>query len=325
MKKRVLISNWVPDECKEGYDFIIDCPSEERFMYQNEELPELVKDYDGLLVVKNTCRRNVLDAGEKLQVVSACGVGFDHIDHEYAKEQGIFALHCPKNVLEPTAEFAFTLTCTLSRNIRAWDAMVRKDKKCAAKFMDTVSVELYGKTVGIVGFGRIGRSYARRAKAFGMKILYWDLISYPKEIEEEFEAERVELDDLLRRSDVVTLHVPLTDTTRHMIAERELALMKKDAILVNCARGAIVKESALVNALNHDQIRGAAIDVYENEPNVSEAILSCKNLIVTPHVGPGTRGVQIAVVREALDGIQEVFRGNVPSNAVHKDVIPRTF
>lgn len=325
MKKKILASNWIPDECKEGYDFTIDCPTFEKFMYQDEELPELIKGYDGLMVMKNTCRKVVLDAGDKLQVVASTSVGFDNIDHEYAKEQGIFVCHCPKNIIEPTAEFAFTLTCTLSRNIREWDTIVRRDKECAAKFFDTVSVELYGKTVGVVGFGRIGRAYARRAKAFGMKILYWDMIQYPEEVEKEFDAQWVDLNTLLKTSDVVSLHVPLFENTRYLIAERELALMKKDAILINCARGPVVKESALVNALNNDQIRGAAIDVFENEPKVSDAVLSCKNLILTPHVGPGTRGVQIAVVREALDGVQAVFNGEVPSNAVHKDVLPRKF
>ncbi len=322
MKKKVLVCNWLPEECKEGYDYIIDCPSKEKWMFENEELPELVKGYDGIVAIKNECRKEVIDAGDSLKVISTGGVGFDHIDHEYAKEKGIHVLNCPVHVLEATAEFAFTLTCALSRNIRAWDAKVRKDKKCGAKLFDDLSVELYGKTVGVVGFGRIGRSYARRAKAFGMNIQYWDMMRYPEEIEKEFDAKMVDLDTLLKTSDVISLHVPLCEGTHHLIDERELSLMKKTAILVNCARGPVVSEAALIKALNNDWIRGAAIDVFENEPNVSEEILACKNLILSPHVGPATRDVQIAVVREALTGIQEIFNGNIPSNAIYKDIEP---
>lgn len=205
------------------------------------------------------------------------------------------------------------------RNIVAYDKSMRKGEWTSTAFEDK-AVEVFGHTLGIAGFGRIGKSVCKKAQILGMKVAYYDPFPLSPEDEKEMNVEYMPLGKLFAQCDCVSLHMPYTSQNHHLVDESLLSTMKKGSFLINVARGPIVKESALVNALNNGTLKGAALDVYEFEPKISKELLACENVVLNPHVGTQTMQVRINMCNESLNGVLKVLKGEVPYNLVNKDI-----
>jgi len=257
-----------------------------------EELKGKVRNYDVLVVRSRTkVTREIIEAGEKLKVVGRAGAGIDNIDVEAAKEKGVKVLNTPEAPAIAVAELTIGLLLSLARQIPRADSSMKEGRWAKKEFKGW---QLNGKTFGVIGLGHIGEKVARLAKAFGMKILITKRTPPPPEILRELEAEFIPLDELLKRSDIVSLHVPLTSQTYHMIGEREIQLMKDGAFIINTSRGAVVDEKALFKALKSGKLGGAALDVYEVEPPEDYSLMKLPNVVCTPHIGAQTVEAQRA-------------------------------
>ena len=271
-----------------------------------EELKGKVRDYNVLVVRSRTkVTREIIEAGENLRVVGRAGAGIDNIDVEAAKERGIIVLNTPEAPAIAVAELTMGLLLSLARQIPRADRSMKEGKWAKKEFRGW---QLNGKTFGIVGLGHIGEKVARLAKAFGMKILITKRTPPSPEILKELEAEFVPLDELLRRSDIISLHVPLTPQTRHMIGEREIQLMKDGAFIINTSRGAVIDEKALFNALKSGKLGGAALDVYEIEPPRDYSLMRLPHVVCTPHIGAQTVEAQRAAATLLAQKIVDALR-----------------
>jgi glyoxylate reductase len=254
-----------------------------------------------------------------LKIVSNCAVGYDNIDVPTATKYGVLVTNTPGILDETTADFAFALMMAAARRVVQADNFVRGSNFKGWAIDMMVGQDVHDATLGIIGLGRIGRAVAKRARGFNMQVLYSDDQPAPPEIEEELRATRVDVDKLLAESDFVTLHVPLTDATLHMIGRQQLATMKPTAILVNASRGPVVDEVALVEALKTHEIFAAGLDVYEREPEVHRGLLALHNVVLAPHIASAsvrTRSEMSAVAaRNLITGI----RGGVPANLVNPE------
>lgn len=285
---------------------------------QNEEMPReeiirLLPEYDVLLTIFHShspVDREIIDAGKHLRLISNYGVGYNNIDTAYAREKGIAVTNTPRSVCNPTAELAMALMLALARRVAECDRRIRTEKESLWGTMKNLGASLENKTLGIVGMGNIGKNVARKAEAFGMRVIYYNRRT------EVSGYRRVPLDTLLQEADFVSLHTPLTTETRHLIGARELSLMKPTAMLINTARGAVIDETALADALRQKRIAGAALDVFENEPHVTELLYRLDNVVLTPHIGTGTIDTRIAMAEEALANIRNFFQGT-PTNVVN--------
>ena len=237
-----------------------------------------------------------------LKLIANFGAGYNNIDLETCKARGIRVTNTPHPVIEPTAELAFALMIDVARRVSEFDRTVRAGK---AEFgvMRNLSHSLYGKTLGILGMGRIGQALARRAKASGMRIIYYNRRRLSDEIEQKHDATYVDFQTLLQDSDFLSLNLPYTPQVHHIIGKPELGMMKRSAYLINTARGAHVDEAALIEALKSGIIAGAAMDVYEHEPAVSSELLSFPNVVLSPHTGTGTWEGRIAMCENVCDNI----------------------
>jgi len=285
---------------------------------QNEEMPReeiirLLPEYDVLLTIFHShspVDREIIDAGKRLRLISNYGVGYNNIDTAYAREKGIAVTNTPRSVCNPTAELAMALMLALARRVAECDRRIRTEKESLWGTMKNLGASLENKTLGIVGMGNIGKNVARKAEAFGMRVIYYNRRT------EVSGYRRVPLDTLLQEADFVSLHTPLTTETRHLIGARALSLMKPTAMLINTARGAVIDETALADALRQKRIAGAALDVFENEPHVTDVLYRLDNVVLTPHVGTGTIDTRIAMAEEALANIRNFFQGT-PTNVVN--------
>ena len=280
-----------------------------------DALKEIIKDYDALVVRSATkVTKDVIDAAKKLKVVGRAGVGLDNVDLEAATQKGIIVMNTPAGNTISTAEHTFSMILALSRNIPQANSSAKKGEWKRSKFM---GVELYGKTLGIVGFGRIGSEVAKRALSFGMKILAYDPF-LSAEVAESIGVEIAELKKVLQEAYYITVHTPLTDETRHMISDKEFALMKKGVRMINCARGGIIDEVALVKALKEQKVAGAAMDVFESEPLSAEnEFLKLDNVIITPHLGASTEEAQVNVAIEVAEIVRDALLGRGIRNAAN--------
>jgi len=281
------------------------------------EMPETALTHDALrqrIAGKNALMCLMIDridaavldaAGPSLKIVANIAVGYDNIDVVAAHARGVTVTNTPDVLTGATAEFTWALILAITRRIAEGDRLVRRGdwKGWALDFM--VGTELQGKQLGIVGAGRIGRAVAARADAFGMRVVLHD--DAPTEIESRFRF--VPFDELLNTSDVVSLHVPLGPKTRHLIDRKALARMKRTAYLINTARGPVVDEEALVWALGERLIAGAALDVYEREPQVQAGLLTLENIVLTPHLGSATRETRTAMTELAARNVVAVLSG----------------
>jgi D-3-phosphoglycerate dehydrogenase len=297
-KIRILVCDRIDlDRMNVGDNFSIDyVPGISR-----EELLRRVKEYD-VLVVRSRTRvdRDVIDAATSLKIVARPGTGLDNVDVEYAKKKGIEVVNSPEALVEAVSEHTILLMLSLCRNI-----VKASNSTISGKWEKEIFVgkELRGKKLGIIGLGRIGQRVASLAKAFGMSIVAYDIVTIQKDIIENLSAEILGLENLLSFSDFITIHVPLTDQTYHMINEKRLNLVKASSYIINTSRGSVIDEVALVKALHEGRIAGAALDVFETEPP-SPSLRSAPNVILTPHIGGQTEEAQ----REAVMIIAEKIR-----------------
>ncbi|WP_251621128.1 NAD(P)-dependent oxidoreductase [Odoribacter lunatus] len=276
-----------------------------------EEIIRLLPDYDILLSI--FCRpidKDIIDAGKRLQLISNYGVGYNNVDIRYAREKGISVCNTPQSVCNPTAELCMALLLGAARKIAELDRRVRLEKESLWGAMKNLGTGLEGKTLGIIGMGRIGQNVAQKASAFGMNIIYYNRHT------EVPGYRRVELNTLLQESDFISIHTPLNEDSRHLIGRKELTLMKPSAFLINTARGGVIDEAALAECLQQQQIKGAALDVFEQEPHITETLYHLDNVILLPHVGTATIDCRIATGAEALQNIRNFLAGH-PTNIVN--------
>ena len=258
-----------------------------------------------------------------LKIVSNVAVGFDNIDLEAATRHGVMVTNTPGVLTDTTADFAFALLMAAGRRVAEGDRALRRGEFHGWGIDTLLGQDLHGATLGLVGVGRIGGAVARRAKGFDMRILYTDAVSLPQEVEQELGARRVELPELLRESDFISLHVPLTEETRHLISSEELAQMKRTAVLVNTSRGPVVDEAALAAALAEGQIFAAGLDVFEREPEVHPALLGLENVVLTPHIASGSVRTRSEMCAIAARNLIAGLRGERPPNLLNPEVLEK--
>jgi glyoxylate reductase len=279
-----------------------------------KELRVRVEGKAGLIcVVTDQIDEALIDAGQDLQVIASLAVGVDNIDLPCAASRGIVVTNTPDVLTESAAEYTWGLILAVTRRIAEADRVARAGKWSGWTLDFMLGTELGGKQLGIVGAGRIGRAVAARAGAFGMEVA---VVDRPGHDMEGQSVRRMSFDELLVTSDVISLHVPLTDTTRHLIDRRRLARMKRSAFLVNTSRGPVVDEAALVWALTERLISGAALDVYEHEPKIHPDLVSLDNVVLSPHIGTATRETRTAMAELAVSNVVAVLGGRPPLTPV---------
>ncbi|MFW6267663.1 MAG: NAD(P)-dependent oxidoreductase [Marinilabiliaceae bacterium] len=300
-------------------DFEIVWPQTSAF--SDEEVKDHLKDSDVVVsVFGNPLKSEAMKSASRLKLIANFGAGVDNIDVDLATSKGIVVTNTPDPVTEPTAELAMGLMVDVSRRIAELDRGLRERSIPSWGVMDNLSTTLQGKTLGIIGMGAIGQALARRALAFGMKIIYHNRKQLDPGIEDKYEAKFTDLESLLRNSDFVSLNVPLTVDTRGLIGRSELNSMKPSAFLVNTARGPVVDQGALIRALRNKEIAGAALDVYENEPNVPAELLEMSNVVLTPHVGTATRETREVMSHQVAGIIRDFYQGMRGLPVVNPDV-----
>jgi glyoxylate reductase len=258
-------------------------------------------------------------AGPALKIVANYAVGFDNIDVDACTRHGVLASNTPEVLTETTADTAFALMMAAARRIAEGDRFLRSRAGWIWGPLMMLGQDVHHKTLGIVGFGRIGQALARRARGFGMRVIYHDTYPPPAEIERELGAERRDLEDLLRESDFVSLHTNLTPQTRHLINADRLAIMKPTAVLVNTSRGPVIDEEALARALQEGQIFAAGLDVFEREPSVHPGLLECDNAVLIPHLGSATVETRLAMANLAADNLFAALEGRRPPTLLNPD------
>jgi len=291
----------------------------ENEIFSKQEVINIISGFDALIpTFQFKVDKDVIDAaGGNIRIIANYGVGYNNIDVEYATECGIVVTNTPDPVIEPTAEHAFALMLAAARRVAECDRKMRIPNGLKWGVMENLGQTLYGKTLGIIGMGRIGQALARRTLACGMKIVYNNRNRIAPELEMLYQAERMELDDLLICSDVVSIHTPLVRETFHLIGFNGLQKMKETAILVNTARGPVVDEVALIEALQNRWISSAALDVYEFEPHVSAELFELDNVVLAPHNGTATIEARNEMSRFASQNIIRFFDGRTDITRVN--------
>lgn len=310
MKKKILFTHQLPfkpfSALNEGFEFV--CPQNSAFSLN--ELKSLLPEADVVVsVFGNRFDADLIRLAPRLKLIANYGAGVDNIDLSIATENGIVVTNTPDSVTEPTAELTMGLIIDIARRISELDRGLRSNDISDWGVMQNLSTSLFGKTLGIIGMGAIGRSLAKRARSFGMDIIYHNRKKAGPSIEDKFDARYTDLENLLRNSDFVSLNVPLTPDTKNIIGVSELKMMKPSAFLINTARGPVLNQEALIEALKNKEIAGAALDVFENEPEVPELLLRMPNVIVTPHVGSATRETREIMSKQVAGIIKDFFDG----------------
>jgi glyoxylate reductase len=284
-----------------------------------EELLRRVKDKDGLVcLLTERVNDELLRAAPKLRIAANVAVGFDNIDLPACSKRNVVATNTPGVLDETTADFAWTLMMAVARRIGEGEALVRSGMWKGWDLDQLVGADVWGKTLGLVGFGRIGRAVARRAAGFQMKVLYTDAIRAPLDVENEVKAEYRDLNALLAEADFVSLHVPLTGDTRGMFDVAKLSKMKPTAFLINTSRGPVIDEAALVYALESKKLAGAALDVYENEPFIHSG-LKRPNVVLAPHIASASLETRTKMAVIAAENVVTFFKGKKPANMLNPE------
>ena len=291
----------------------------EKEFFSKAEVINLISGFDAFIsTFQFKMDKDVIDAGkDSIKIIANYGVGYNNVDVAYATQCGIVVTNTPDPVVEPTAELALALMLDAARRIAECDRKMRVPGSLKWGVMHNLGQSLYGKTLGIVGMGRIGQSLARRALACGMKIVYNNRNRLSDELESLYHAQRMELTELLQSSDVISMHTPLTDETHHLINRDRLQLMKPTAILINTARGPVVDEAALVVALQQGTIAAAGLDVFENEPAITPELFLLDNVVLAPHNGTGTVDARMEMSRFVSQNIIRYFDGQTNISRVN--------
>lgn len=284
---------------------------------EKADLVKRLRGKQGLIChITSTVDDDVLAASPDLRVVCNVAVGFNNIDVAAARRRGIVVTNTPDVLTETTADFAWALLMAAGRRVVEADHYARSGRWTRWEWQLLWGVDIHGKTLGVVGFGRIGRAVARRALGFDMRVLYHDAVRAPADVEQSLHASPADMTTLLRESDFLSLHTPLLASTRHLIDEAALRSMKPTAILVNAARGPVVDEAALARALREGWIAGAGLDVFEDEPVIHADLLPLTNVVLAPHVASASRDTRLAMATLAVRNCIAVLEGKPPLTAV---------
>ncbi|NLJ48307.1 MAG: D-glycerate dehydrogenase [Candidatus Atribacteria bacterium] len=323
-KPRIFVTRPIPQE---GLEILKGCchveVSDHDGVIPRSLLLQRVKDVDGLLtLLTDMIDKEVIHAaGKKLRVISNYAVGYNNIDVAEATKRGIMITNTPGVLTETTADLAWVLLMSIARRIVEGDKLVRAGKFRGWEPMLLLGTDIYESTLGLIGFGRIGQAMARRAKGFNLKVLYYDKNPISPIIEKELGVSRANFDEILRKSDFISIHVPLNEETFHLIGQKEMSIMKKDSYLINTARGPIVDEKALVKALKDGLIRGAALDVFENEPEIEKELMSLDNIVMVPHIGSASYRTRTKMAIMAANNLLSALKGERPEFLVNPEVL----
>jgi glyoxylate reductase len=320
---RIFISRKIPEagmkKLREFTDDFLVFPYD-RPITENE-LIENIGDVEGLLcLLTDPVTRRVIEAGKRLKIIANYAVGYENIDMEYANKREILVTNTPGVLTDATAELAWALLFACVRRVVEADRFTREKRFNGWSPTLFLGTEVKGKTLGIIGAGRIGTAFALKGKGFGLSVLYYDY-HRNEVLENEIGAMMVKMEELLKKSDFISLHVPLTEKTHHLIGKRELSIMKPSAYLINTSRGAVIDEKALIQVLKKDRIRGAGLDVYEDEPRIPEDLIELPNVVLLPHVGSATYETRDKMAVTAVENLIAGLTGKTPPNLVS---IPNT-
>lgn len=316
-KKKILVTGIVPREGLTKLFDTFDVTYSDGEPFSRDDVLNSLGDYDGWLLMGQKGDREMIDAGKNLKIISLNAVGFDHVDIAYAKEKGIVVSNSPQAVRVPTAEMTFALLLATAKRLAFYDQVVRSGAWLDPSERRYQGLTLEGAVLGIYGMGRIGSTVASFARAFGMKVLYHDVYRLSEEREKELGVTYVDFDELVASADIVTIHAPFLPSTKHKFNRDVFKQMKNRSYLINAARGPIVSETDLAEALKTGEIAGAGLDVFENEPTVSSELRSLDNVIMAPHAGTGTIEGRRTLAEEAANNLIQFFKGN-PVNVVNK-------
>ncbi len=324
-KASVYVTRMIPQETIDDLrkHFDVGVNPEDRALTK-AEMKEKAKGCDAIVsLVTDTIDGELLDAvGPQLKIVANYAVGINNFDVAAATKRGVILTNTPGVLDDATATHTFALLLATARRLVEADRFVRDGKWKGWSPMFFIGLDVDKKTLGIAGMGRIGTNVARKAKAFNMKVIYSNTRRNPQ-VEQEIGATFVDKETLLRESDFLTLHVPLTPETRHYIGEKEFKLMKKTAVLINASRGPVVDEKALFKALKEKQIWGAGLDVFENEPEIVPGLTELDNVVVVPHIASATPETRINMGKIAANNIIKVLNGQPPETCVNPEVLKK--
>ena len=325
VKPKVYVTRKLPKKAMEMIDK--ECDMEvnphDRVMTR-EELETAIQDIDGLLcLLTDKIDAELLDLNPDLQVIANYAVGYNNIDIEACTERNILVSNTPGVLSDTTADFAWALLMATSRRIVEGDKFARAGKYNGWGPMLMLGGDIYNKTLGIIGLGRIGKKVAKRASGFNMNKIYYNRTKLTSEEEKKFDVEYAEFEELLKTSDFISLHVPLTDSTRHLIGKKELEMMKKTAYLINTSRGPVIDESALADALKNNEIAGAGLDVYEEEPKIHPGLIDLDNVVLTPHIASASIDTRTKMGTMAAENLIVGLKGNKMPNLINKEVLQK--
>jgi glyoxylate reductase len=327
MKPRVLVTREIPAEAvnRLKQHFAVESNQNDLPVSPTRLLQKL-KGKDGVLTLSTDIISDAVHAkNPQLKIVSNVAVGYNNLDVVAGTQRGVMMTNTPGVLDDTTADLTWSLILAAARGLANADRAVRSGRWKRWRMMEFLGQDIYGKTIGICGFGRIGRRVARRAMGFDMKVLYASRTRAQESVEQEFRASYVDKHTLLRESDIVTLHLPLFPETRHYIGAAELALMKRTAILINASRGPVVDEKALVKALRSRRIAAAGLDVYENEPALAPGLPALPNTVLTPHIGSGSFETRLRMANMAVTNCIAGLTGQRPPNLLNPDVWKASF
>lgn len=316
--KKVYITSNIPDVADEYLKTRFEVKKNtENKKLSKEELIVLGNAYDGLITsLSDNFDASVLSNIERAKVFANYAVGFNNFDVEYAKQNDIIITNTPEVLSDTTAEMAISLLFAVSRRVVEADRYIRNGKWQGFSPKLLLGKDIHNKTIGIIGAGRIGHRFAEKMRGFHMQVLYHNR-ERDLAFEKSFNALYKPLDELLKESDIVSIHVPLTKETKHMISQKELNLMKSDAILINTSRGAVIKEDDLVDILKNGKIYGAGLDVFENEPDLNSELMKLDNVVLTPHIGSASIETREEMALMAAKNVMNVLTGKEPNNKVY--------
>lgn len=274
-------------------------------------------EYDGLIATNLSVDQEIINAGTRLKIITTYGVGFDHVDIKYAKQHGILVANCPTSVRKPTAEMALTLLLDVTRRVSFYDRQMRAGKWVDVSLPTNMGTSLAGKTLGIYGMGRIGSTVAKMAQLLGMKVIYHNRHQLSADHERALGVQYVDFATLVTTADVISLHAPATPTTQGVFNRTVFKQMKETAYLINTARGALVNQHDLVQALAAGDIAGAGLDVFHDEPTVPVELTKLDNVVLSPHAGTGTHEARAAIATEAANNLVAFLINGQATNQVN--------
>lgn len=323
MKPKIFLTRQLPPEPMQSLAERCDLTwNREDRVLTRSEIAIASREVDGLLcLITDSIDADFLSGCSNLKVVSNYAVGFNNIDVDAATTRGIVVTNTPGVLTESTADMAFALLMATARRIVEGDQFVRQGKWEGWGPLQFLGQDVAGSTLGLIGFGRIGKAMARRAQGFSMPVLYWNRTRLSPSEERELDVAYAEMDEVLEKSDFLSLHVALTDQTRHLIGRAEIEKMKTTASIINTARGPVIDESALVETIRSGRIAGAGLDVYEQEPKLAGGLAELPSVVIAPHLGSATHATRTKMGMMAVDDCLAGCAGQRPINLVNPDVL----